>query len=160
MHTSKRCILGFIALACLIGPAAAGPVGEWLVADGTARVLIEPCGDALWGIISAADTPGKDENNPDPAKRDRSIIGLPILLNMKMVEANRWDGEVYNAENGKTYTSRIRLVKDDVLRIEGCLLGIFCGGENWTRVIAPQIQPEPLAKQKPAPPAKQKDVCP
>lgn len=87
-------------------------------------------------------------------------MGLPILLNMKRVEGNRWDGQVYNAENGKTYTSRISLVKDDVLRIEGCVFGgLFCGGENWTRFSSAKDRPEPAVKQ-PAPAVKQKDVCP
>ena len=157
----KNPILAVIFLGCMAGPAvavaaaAAEPTGEWLVADGTARIRIEPCGDALWGVIAWTETPGKDENNPNPAMRNRSVIGMPILLSMKKVEPNRWDGEVYNAENGKTYTSRISLVKDDVLRIDGCILGgFFCGGENWTRV-KPAQAPAPAA-----PAAKPKDVCP
>lgn len=153
-HTFKRCCVAVILFACLVSPAiAAGPTGEWLVANGSARVRIEPCADALWGVIAWAKDPSKDENNPDPAKRDRSIIGLPILLKMEKVEANRWDGKVYNAENGKTYTSRISVVKDNVLRIEGCVFGgLFCGGENWTRVSSAQDLSKPTAKQN--------DVCP
>jgi uncharacterized protein (DUF2147 family) len=78
--------------------------------------------------------PGKDENNPDPAKRARSMLGLPILINMQPGN-KQWEGEVYNAENGETYNSTIALKAPDVLRIEGCVLGgLICGGENWTRV--------------------------
>ena len=77
---------------------------------------------------------------------------MPILINMKQTEPNRWEGEVYNAENGKTYTSNISLVKDDVLRIEGCVWGILCGGENWTRVTPPKDEAEPAVNPK--------DVCP
>jgi uncharacterized protein (DUF2147 family) len=169
MNPFKRCFFPIIVLASLVSPAAAAdPTGEWLVAEGDARIRIEPCADALWGVIAWTEKPaGTDENNPDPAMRSRSIIGLPILLNMKRVEANRWDGQVYNAENGKTYTSHISLVKDDVLRIEGCVFGgLFCGGENWTRFSSAKDRPEPAAKQpepaakQPAPAAKQKDVCP
>ena len=154
----KNPILAVIFLACLTSPAAAAPAvdptGEWLVADGTARIRIEPCADTLWGVIAWTENPGKDENNPNPAMRDRPVIGMPILLSMKKVEPNRWDGEVYNAENGKTYTSRISLVKADVLRIDGCILGgLFCGGENWTRV----VNSAPAPSQ---PAAKPKDVCP
>lgn len=154
MPMIERSFLAVIALACLAGPAAAAePTGEWLVADGTARIRIEPCAGALWGVIAWTQTPGTDDNNPDPAKRSRSLVGMPILLNMKKAETNRWDGEVYNAENGKTYTSNISLVKNDVLRIEGCLLGgFFCGGENWTRVSLPQDAVAPAPKPK--------DVCP
>ena len=155
MYTFERCSLAVTIFVCLVSSAAAAadPTGEWLVADGTARVRIEPCNDALWGVISWAKEPGTDENNPDPAKRSRPIIGMPILLNMQKADANRWDGQVYNAENGKTYTSHINLVRNDVLRIEGCVFGgLFCGGENWTRASS--------AQEHSAPAAKQKSVCP
>ncbi len=121
----------------LLGAASAAaqtPIGEWLVEDGTAHIRIASCGNALWGVISwTKGEPGKDENNPDPAKRTRSVMGMPILINMKP-SGKHWEGEVYNAENGKTYDSNISLTSADVLRIEGCVLGFLCGGENWTRV--------------------------
>ncbi len=167
MQIVERCFFVVIFAACLVSPAAAAqPAGEWLVADGSARIRIEPCRGALWGVIAWSQNPGTDENNPDPAKRSRSIIGLPILLDMKPAEPNRWEGEVYNAENGKTYNSRISLVKDNVLRIEGCLLGFLCGGENWTRVIPPpasSVQPAaqpPVTQHAVQPPMPQKAVCP
>jgi uncharacterized protein (DUF2147 family) len=63
-------------------------------------------------------------------------MGIPILINMKR-SGQRWEGEVYNAENGKTYTANIKLESPDVLNIEGCVFGgIFCGGENWKRMPA------------------------
>jgi uncharacterized protein (DUF2147 family) len=160
MHTLKRSCLPAILTVLLVSPAlAADPIGEWLVADGTARIRIGPCADALWGVISWANQPGTDENNPDPAKRKRSIIGLPILLHMKLAEANRWEGEVYNAENGKIYNSRIFLVKNDVLRIEGCLFaGFLCGGENWTRFTPAPGSAEAAAAAKPS--AKPLQLCP
>ncbi len=136
--------LAAILAAMIIAPrntvaqaTTATPVGEWLVADGSARIRIQPCDEALWGVIVWATDPGKDENNPDPALRERSVIGMPILLGMEQTRQNRWDGQIYNAENGKTYTANISLIRDDVLRVEGCVFGgLFCGGENWTRETA------------------------
>src|SRR5579864_369613 len=120
----KRFIVsGLLTLFPLGAAFGQSPVGEWLVKDETAHIRIVSCKDALWGVISWTKGPaGKDENNPDPSKRDRSIICLPILLGMKPAQG-QWDGEVYNAENGKTYTSHISLVSPDVLKIEGCVLG-------------------------------------
>lgn len=121
------------ALALIGGPAlAADPTGNWLVKDQTAVIRIAPCADALCGTIAWTSQPGLDENNPDPKKRDRPIVGTQIIVGMKPAGGNRWDGEIYNPENGKTYSGHIILLSPDVLRIEGCLL-IFCGGENWTR---------------------------
>jgi uncharacterized protein (DUF2147 family) len=150
-----------VALCAGIGSAFAAteatPTGDWLVAEGTASIRIADCGGALWGVISWEKVPGgTDSENPDPAKKGRPTLGLPILLAMKPTKPNRWEGSVYNAKNGKTYSASIILEKPDVLRIEGCLLTNFlCGGENWTRVkhAAPAakttnqaVRPQPGAK--------------
>jgi uncharacterized protein (DUF2147 family) len=129
-----------LAAAALAQPSTGAalepsPVGEWEVENGLAHIRIVSCGTGLWGVISwTKGPPGIDEHNPDPAKRTRSMLGMPILINMQPGD-NQWDGEVYNAENGGTYTSNISLVSPDQLRIEGCVLGgLLCGGETWKRV--------------------------
>jgi uncharacterized protein (DUF2147 family) len=138
---------GFLAalLMAVASPAfAAEPIGEWLVEDGVARVRVEKCTDRYWGVISWEKNPGgQDTNNPDPSKRTRPTLGMPILLGMATVsEPNTWEGEIYNSRNGKTYSARIMLKQPDVLRVEGCLVGGFlCGGQNWTRVPPPPGRP-------------------
>jgi uncharacterized protein (DUF2147 family) len=131
----RKSCLAAITFACLTGPAfAADPTGDWLVAEKTAAIRVAPCGPAMCGnIVWTKGPPATDKNNSDPAKRNRSVIGLPIILNMKPAGANRWEGEIYNAQDGKTYEGSISLVSDNVLRIEGCVLGFLCGGENWSR---------------------------
>ena len=67
---------------------------------------------------------------------------MPILIDMKPATVQswgrseeRWKGEVYSPENGKMYSSSIWLTGPDKMRIEGCVFGgIFCGGQDWTRV--------------------------
>jgi uncharacterized protein (DUF2147 family) len=148
-----RCFLAICAatfsLTCTA--SAADPTGEWLVATGDARIRIDDCNGVLWGIISWEKEPGGlDEHNPNPAERNRPLLGSHVLLAMRPNKPGRWDGEVYNAENGKTYTSHLSLTSPDVLRIEGCVLGFLCGGENWTR-----LKPEselPAPSRAPAPP--------
>jgi uncharacterized protein (DUF2147 family) len=148
----KRSIV-IMFLTLLGGSAtAAEPIGEWLVEEGSARIRIEPCNDTLWGVISWVREPGYDRQNPDPAKRGRPIVGVPILRNMKPVKPNQWEGEIYNAKNGKMYSASITLVREDALKVEGCVLGgLFCGGETWTRVdVQPnqETAPTPRAKEK------------
>jgi uncharacterized protein (DUF2147 family) len=141
-----RSFLAISAATFLLGGVAlaAEPTGEWRVANGDANIRIDDCDGALWGIISWEKEPGGlDSNNPKPAERNRPTLGLHILLAMKPTKPGLWQGEVYNAENGKTYSSRLSLTSPDVLRIEGCVLGILCGGENWTRVKAAEVAPPP-----------------
>lgn len=129
---------------------AAEPTGEWRTANGVANVRIDDCDGVLWGIISWEKEPGGvDSYNPNPAERNRPTLGLRILLAMKPTKPGLWQGEVYNAENGKTYDSRISLVSPDVLRIEGCVLGFLCGGENWTRVKTTEVAPPQRASPAP-----------
>jgi len=134
--------LAAMSTALLAGPAlAATPVGDWLTKDGDAVIRIADCDEAqaLCGTIAWVKKPGTDRNNPDPEKRDDDIVGVQILKSMRPVSENRWEGEVYNAENGKNYSASITLVEPDVLKISGCVLGgLLCGGEKWKR------QSEPL----------------
>ena len=55
---------------------------------------------------------------------------------------DQWEGEVYNANDGKTYSSTIKPIGSDKLEIQGCVLGFLCGGETWTRIAGP-IPPSP-----------------
>lgn len=123
---------------------SADPTGEWLVAERVARIQIVNCEDGrLWGVVSWEMNPGIDSKNPDPALRTRPTLGMPILLGMSQTKANQWDGQIYNSENGKTYTANISLVDAHTLRVRGCVFGFLCGGENWTRVETRLVDPKP-----------------
>jgi Uncharacterized protein conserved in bacteria (DUF2147) len=107
------------------------------------------CGNLVW----TKGPPRADKNNPDPAKRSRSVLGMETLINMKPTSANRWEGEIYNAEDGKIYSGSISLVSENVLRIEGCVW-ILCGGQNWTRAKCEEPPPPaPTRRGTTAPPA-------
>ena len=89
------------------------------------------CGYIVW--TKNAPAGATDKNNPDPAKRNRPVIGLQMITMKAAAAKNRYEGEIYNGEEGKVYTGSIQLVNDMTLRIEGCVLGFLCGGQNWTR---------------------------
>jgi uncharacterized protein (DUF2147 family) len=115
-------------------PAPPSPIGNWIVENGQGRVRIDPCGQALCGVIAAANPSDTDWRNPDPGKRDRPLLGVPILIDMKPTKKQRWEGQVYSAKSGYTYAATMALKSADVLRVEGCVLGgLFCNTQNWTR---------------------------
>ncbi|NVO14680.1 MAG: DUF2147 domain-containing protein [Rhodoplanes sp.] len=158
IETTRAGRSGWLALAGLLLAAApalaaepAGPTGEWMVADGVAKVRIENCGNQLWGVVSWEKEPGgTDQYNPDPAKRARPTLGMPLLLGMQQANPNRWDGEIYNAQNGKTYTANIKLTTPDQLELQGCVLGFLCGGQTWTRTAAALPTQKPAGAKPPA----------
>src|SRR5262245_9006654 len=134
----KRLVLLAAFFALSAAPAFAGdPSGDWLVKDGTARIRVAICANSLWGVISWERSPGKDTENPDPAKRSRPTLGLPILINMKPSGTDKWAGQIYNAQNGKMYQANVSLESDTALKVQGCVMGgLFCGGETWSRFAA------------------------
>ena len=156
---------GTFLLAATVGAAAqtADPVGEWLVKEGTARIKVVSCPPqvagqpaALWGVIWAEMKPGIDDKNPDPSQKNRPMLGMPILINMKQTQPNRWDGKIYDATRGSLFDSHISVSRTDMLEVRGCVAGIFCGGEDWKRVTGTNIPPlaQPVPPTPPTPQAK------
>lgn len=135
-----------IFLAAGLTPALAlDPTGDWRVADGVASIRVAQCNGSMWGVVAWEQEPGgRDTNNPDVSKRGRPTLGMPILLDMKRKpDVDQWEGQVYNAKDGQTYSSTITPTDADHLEIRGCVLGFLCGGETWTRV-GPPIPSSPL----------------
>jgi len=129
----------FLVLGALLASVTAGTAqdatGDWLVKDKIAIIRLDQCDGLMWGVVVwEKEAGGVDRNNPDPAKRKRPTLGMPVLLGLKPALKNQWAGEIYNAQDGKTYTAKITLANSNLLRVEGCLLGFLCGGEDWTRV--------------------------
>ena len=131
--------LGALTVVTTASALAADPTGDWRVADGVAHIRVAECNGNMWGAVIWEKEPGGlDEHNPDVSKRSRPTLGIPILINMKKkAGVDQWEGEVYNANDGKTYSSTIKPLGADRLQIQGCVLGFLCGGETWTRIAGP-----------------------
>jgi uncharacterized protein (DUF2147 family) len=134
----RRVLFPLIAVFAFALPApalSASPEGLWLVKDQTARIRIEKCGNAMWGTIAWQKTPSTDNNNPNPAMRNKSLVGSKVLIGMRPAGGDRWEGDVYNARDGKTYSSKMALLPSGGLEIKGCVFGgLICDGETWTRM--------------------------
>src|ERR1700682_4191867 len=128
----------------LTSALAADPTGDWRVADGVAKIRVAECNGSMWGAVAWEKIPGgRDKNNPDASKQNRPTLGMPILIDMKKKPGvDQWEGQVYNAKDGQSYSSTIKPTGSDQLEIQGCVLGFLCGGETWTRV-APPIPSSP-----------------
>ncbi|UWU95198.1 DUF2147 domain-containing protein [Bradyrhizobium sp. CB1015] len=131
---------------------AADPTGDWRVADGVANIRVAQCNGSMWGAVAWEKKPGgRDENNPDVSKRSRPTLGMVTLIDMKKKPgADQWEGQVYNAQDGQTYSATITPSADQ-LEIKGCVMGFLCGGETWTRVGPPIPSSTANAMAKSAP---------
>jgi uncharacterized protein (DUF2147 family) len=114
--------------------------GVWLTQAGDARVRVSKCGGGICGVIvwlrqpidPATGKPAVDDKNPNPALAHRPMIGLPLFTGMRPVGPNKWSGQIYDADDGRSYSSSVSVLGPGSLRVEGCV-GAFCGGETWSR---------------------------
>jgi uncharacterized protein (DUF2147 family) len=122
-------------------------VGVWVTEEGEARIEITPengqyIGHIVWleepnypADDKEAGKPRHDRENPDPAKRKRPIPGIRLFEGFTFDGKDKWTGgEIYDAESGKTYKSKITMKGPDELHLRG-FVGISLLGRTsvWTR---------------------------
>lgn len=97
MKTLMLAGLVTMSLAAGAAPAMAqDPSGTWLSQSGDTRVRIARCGSAYCGTIVAVRNNLKDENNPNPALRTRSLVGVQMISGLQSSGEGAWSGSLYN----------------------------------------------------------------
>ncbi|MCY4540927.1 MAG: DUF2147 domain-containing protein [Rhodobacteraceae bacterium] len=141
----SRVAFAGVALALLVlaaNLAAADPRGLWQTPEGKSHVNIFACAkDTVCGEIVALQDPlnsdGSDKldvNNEDETLRTRQIIGIRLVTDMKRKGNGVWTGgKIYNPEDGKTYSSNMREIDANTLKVKGCVL-FLCKSQEWTRI--------------------------
>jgi uncharacterized protein (DUF2147 family) len=122
-----------------------GILGIWSTKQNKSRVEIviarrpsRLCGTIVW-ISQPNDAKGKpqtDKGNPNPALKNRPIIGLPLFEGWREAGRNKWKGSVYNPEEAQTYNNLDITLAGDRLTLKGCV-AIFCDSETWNRYRGP-----------------------
>ena len=136
-----------LALMCSIAQSGAAgnipgdPSGTWVVEDGRARVRLERCRSAqdrvcgyiVWmkDPIDGRGQPYRDANNPDQDKRSRALLGHQLLMGLKPTSEDRFEGDIYNAEDGKRYSVSLWRESSDRLKLKGCMLKLLCSTQTW-----------------------------
>jgi uncharacterized protein (DUF2147 family) len=132
-----------LAAASVSAETNVDPSGVWLTETGDAKIHVSKCGSGLCGIIiwlktpidPATGRPQVDDKNRDPALAHRPLIGIDIFKGMKSVTEHKWSGRIYNADDGKTYSSDVTLAGPRKLEVRGCVMAVLCGGETWTKLV-------------------------
>lgn len=108
--------------------------GIWWTEDKGAKVEITDCGDGTpcGSLIWTEEENPLDGNNPDPALRDKPLIGAKMFWGFKAKKDKWTGGKIYDARSGKTYKSKLKLNEDGSLNLKGCI-AFICQGETWTR---------------------------
>ena len=141
-------LAGVLAILTTVGHAQAQQsdaadaiLGDWLTAEGKARVQIYRCDSLYCGKIIWLKEPVKngkevvDDKNPDPLLQNSPVVGLVIVRGFSFDGDNEWTGgKVYDPESGDTYSGKITLKDPQTLRLRGYVLIPLLGRtEVWTR---------------------------
>jgi len=153
-----RLSLAILAAAALVAAAPARAaeedaiLGLWATEPdehGFARVEIARAGEAFEGRIvwlsepnvpaddpeGRAGQPKTDHRNPDPALRERPVLGLRIAEGFRYAGNGQWkQGQIYDPASGNRYHCNLKLLPDGRLRVRG-YVGISLLGRSttWTR---------------------------
>jgi uncharacterized protein (DUF2147 family) len=140
------------ALGSMAGPVAtaaddtraAAIVGNWLTQKHDGIIQITRTSEGLYqGAIVGGDDPQRtDTHNPDPALRQRTLLGQLIIQDMQYDGAGHWiGGTIYDPDSGHTYRCRLELRDADHLHVRG-FLGISVLGRSqiWTRYRGTSMQ--------------------
>lgn len=76
-----------------------------------------------------------DIHNPDPAKRERPLIGLVVIKGTSPDGPNKWDGGTgYDPMTGNTYSVSLEYDGGNTLKVRGYLpISVIGRTEVWTR---------------------------
>ncbi len=132
-------------LIALAGPLTAqSPAdkicGTWVTEEGTSHIKIYEQGGKYHGKVvwlkeprTSAGQPKKDIHNPNSRLRDRPIMGLVILSDLRYKGGTWEDGEIYAPEKGKTLDCEVELVGSRKLELT-VSQGFFSRTKTMTRL--------------------------
>ncbi|MCR6478220.1 DUF2147 domain-containing protein [Variovorax sp. ZS18.2.2] len=139
----------FAAQAQSSSSASSDPRGRWVTANGNLEVEVAPCGAALCGTVTKvlgnrSMAPGGGDMQ---AADNRPVLGMTLLKDFAPVDATadsarpptEWAGQIYNRENGKTYSCNMSVstagnAAGELLLHAYVGLPLFGKTQRWGRV--------------------------
>ncbi len=143
----KKLLLLLVGMAFAFTSNAQNPddiLGIWLNERGDAKIEVYKQNGKYYGKIvwlkddveDDGTRPNRDDKNPNESLRDRTVIGINILRDL------RWDsdddeyddGEIYDPRSGKTYSLYGYIQDDGKLFMKGYIGFSLIGRSTiWTR---------------------------
>ena len=121
------------SLVLAAAPASAQALeGQWTNYKKNVVVQVERCGTAYCGRVVKA----TDKAKAKAAKGGTpNLVGTQILTGLVPTGAGKFRGKAFVPKRNIHATATVRQVSDDVMQVQGCVLGgLLCDSERWTRV--------------------------
>ncbi|HWZ35193.1 MAG TPA: DUF2147 domain-containing protein [Mucilaginibacter sp.] len=103
--------------------------GRWMSSGKDLIVQIYKAGDSYRGkmVWFKSDDHSKsmeewtDKHNPDPALRNRKILGIDVISGITYnTGSETWEnGKIYDAQGGRFWSAAVRLDKNGILKVTG-----------------------------------------
>ena len=127
--------MGLLLASFLLGnsPGRLSILGKWT--NGQRSVVVDAfsCnGNELCGRVVNANA---DAITDASAAGTKNLVGTNVLRDYHSDRNGVWHGTVFVPDMGRSFTSHIKLIGPDRLKVTGCLIGSFiCKSDIWIRV--------------------------
>jgi len=140
MRVSAVLMAAIVGVFGMTGAAMADPhdvFATFLTQEGTSHIRIADCGDGSpCGTVSWID-PASLEDGMKPeevlSKKGEQVLGLQLLGGFDRKKKDWRGGTVYDPENDKMYSARLKRMDNGDLQLKGCI-GPLCQTQVWTFV--------------------------
>ena len=124
MHIITKTAIAAASLFTVATAAqAADPYGTWTRPSTGSQINFYNCGGNLCAKVAGV----KDQSKKD-------TVGKVIMTGAKKTGDNKWEGDLLNLDDGKTYSGVVTLESASALNLKGCALGgLICKGETFTK---------------------------
>ncbi len=154
-----------IALSGLLAASASAAepsspfAGRWITESGNLEIEIAPCGDVWCGTVTrelgnrSMSMQGQQMTPVD----SRPALGMRILTELvHSGDGTSLSGDIYNRENGKTYSVRLTLDAAQQLNVRAyAVLPLFGKTQRWQRAAVPTVALPDTAASQPKRPGRE-----
>jgi uncharacterized protein (DUF2147 family) len=125
-----------VTLVLIAASSASAQTGRWRTESGNLDVEIAPCEEKLCGTVVKV-LANRSMSQAGAEIAEKPALGLKILSDFASAGGGQWEGQIFNRENGKTYSCVISLLDADQLEVRP-YIGIHLIGKTqvWRRVAA------------------------
>jgi uncharacterized protein (DUF2147 family) len=131
----KRIFIALASVAAIAAPAAASAQhsveGLWENPKHSVVIKVANCGTAYCGTVVRASP--KAKKNAREAGTDY-LVGTQILSDVRPDGKGGFKGRAFVPKHNVRAGATIRWAGPDAMLVKGCVIGIICKEQRWTRV--------------------------
>lgn len=130
----KRIFIALASLAALGAPAFASAQsveGRWANPKQSVVIEVDRCGSAFCGTVVKASPKAKKSAREAGTEY---LVGTQILSDMHPDGKGGFKGRAFVPKHNIHAGAKIRWAGPDTMLVKGCVIGIICKEQRWTRI--------------------------